>query len=184
MGVWRPFVSSTPLSRRRKPSVGKQGKRTPHRRTSENATAQQRPQASQAARVVISLLLAARDGKGRQPLSILIRRKWKDVHIYYLWCGLGGVAALLGVTSLLVRLWRLLWVITIAPAIILTVGSRGRACSERDGVQPSIARKMGKKYLEAGSTGCGDPCSGCSSRCWTWWKARREGDRLDCGHSQ
>lgn len=35
-------------------------------------------------------------------------------------------------------------------------------------------RKQRRKYLEADSTGREDLCSGCSSRYWTWWKARRE----------
>jgi len=42
-------------------------------------------------------------------------------------------------------------------------------------------RKTEGKYLGLGvdSTGLG-LCSGCSSRGWTWWEARRE-ERASCG---
>ena len=84
---------------------------------------------------------------------------------------------MLGVTSLLVRLRRLLGIVSTLPAIVLTVASGGRACSERNVTQPKIMRKTGGKYLGADSTGRG-LCSGCSSRGLTWWEARREENAL------
>ena len=92
--------------------------------------------------------------------------EWKHIHVDYLRWRLGSITALLRVAPLLIRLWRLLGIVT------TTRGScvRGRPS------QTLYNHKMRKKYLEVDSTGRDYLCSGCSSRCWTWWKAR--GDEI------